>query len=136
MATVYGPGTYYIKLNDSGKPSLFGPDRTTPIDDPQFETSGNASFFFQIFDTGLMAFNPERPVTWKELESKPLGNSYHIVKGMGILILNVTPPLMAPVSTTYHFTLHLDVGDVHEVLWTADGSLPLDPTVIENPPNG
>jgi hypothetical protein len=134
MANIYRPGTYTIKLNASGQPSLYAAGGTAPLDDPQFESSGNTSFFFQILDRSLIAFDEERPITWGELESEPLGNCHHIVKELSLLILNVTPSALMPDSTTYHFTLNLNVGDNSDVLWTADGSRPLDPTIVEKPP--
>lgn len=140
MITVCDPGTYTIKLNDCGKPSLYGANGTTPIDDPQFESSGNASFFFQILERSLISFDPERPITWGELgwAPEPPGNSHHVVTEVSTLILNVTPAMtsMMPVSTRYHFTLHFNVGGRSDVLWKSDGSKPLDPTIVENPPNG
>jgi len=138
MANNYGPGTYTIKLNDCGKPSLYAPGRAEPLDDPQFESFGNSSFFFQILDP-IITFAEEQPITWGELESEPepRGNCHQTVKELGILILNVMPsPALKPISPTYHFVLHLNVGGIPDVLWTADGSRPLDPTIVENPPNG
>jgi hypothetical protein len=52
------------------------------------------------------------------------------------LILNVTPATMMFVVTKHHFILRLNVGDIYDVLWKSDGSEPLDPTIVENPPNG
>ena len=133
MDTVYGPGTYVIRLNGCGKPSLYTFDGATPIDDPRFESSGNASFFFQIQDSSLR-FDESRPITWSELESEPIGNYHHVMKEVNILILNITPPVVLPESLTYHFKLHLNLGELDEVLWSHDGEFIVDPTIIEKPP--
>ncbi len=133
----YGPGTYFIKINASGHPSLYTPDGT-PIDDPQFESSGNASFFFSLGLDESISFAQD-PLTWRDVEgnlmSEPFGNGHRIVEEVRLLILNVTPPALMPVSVpSYHFTLHLNVGGLSDVLWASDGSQPLDPTIIEKAP--
>jgi hypothetical protein len=133
----YGPGTYFIKLNASGHPGMYAPDGM-PIDDPRFESSGNASFFFSLGLDESVAFS-EDPMTWRDADgnmmSEPFGNGHRVMEEVRVLILNVTPPVVMPASLpSYHFTLHLNVGDASDVLWASDGSRPLDPTIIEKPP--
>jgi hypothetical protein len=135
MKTVYGPGSYAIKLNGSGKPSLYTDGGTTPLDDPTFHTIGNARLVFAILDTSeipdaLIFSDP--PMTWGDKEN-PLGNS-HAVEGKTTLTLNVRPPAGAPLTATYHFKLHLDLGGLRHDLWSHDGKRRVDPTIIEKPP--
>lgn len=139
MNATLGPGTYHIKLNDSGKPSLYMSDGTH-LDDPTFETIGDASIAFEILNISdipdSLIFS-ETPITWSdgaEPLGVPIGNSHH--REGNTLTLDVRPPVKEPVTVTYHFTLHLNLGDIPEVLWASDGSRPLDPTIVENPPNG
>jgi len=136
----YGPGTYLIKLNGSCQPSLYTFDGK-PIDDPRFESFGNASFFFSLAYVTSLAFSQE-PMTWHDGDNnrlpEPFGNGHRLVEEVKVLILNVTPPIMdLGEPQHHHFTLHLNVGGIHDhddVLWMSDGSRPLDPTIIEKPP--
>jgi hypothetical protein len=136
MSELYGPDTYVIQLNASGTPSLYTFDGTPTADDPQFQTAGNASFFFQIFDSRI-TFD-EEPITWWDLTGsrmpEPGGNGHSVAKDVKVLTLNVTPPPASEVIPTYHFKLHVKVDDSSEVLWTSDGSRAVDPTIIEKPP--
>jgi hypothetical protein len=133
MHATLGPGTYTIKLNDFGKPSLYTSDGTR-LDDPTFETKGAARIAFEILNISeipdSLVFS-EHPVTWSD-GVEPFGNSHHLEGNT--LTLNVHPPVTEPLTVTYHFKLHLNLGDISEVLWSSDGSRPLDPTIIEKPP--
>jgi hypothetical protein len=135
MNTVYGPGSYVIKLNGSGKPSLYTDGGTTPLDDPTFHTIGDARLVFTILATSEIAdalIFSDPPLTWGDQE-KPLGNS-HEVEGKTKLTLSVRPPAGAPLTVTYHFKLHLDLGGFSHELWSHDGKRRVDPTIIEKPP--
>lgn len=133
----YGPGTYFIKRNAAGTPSLYTQDGS-PIDDPRFESAGNSSFFFSIDRDESIAFD-RRPIAWRDFAAnaipEPYGNSHSVVDRK-VLVLNVIPPVLLPVpQITYFFTLRLNVGDSPSVLWASDGSRVVDPTIVENPPN-
>jgi hypothetical protein len=137
MNATLGPGTYIIKLNDFGKPSLYTSEGAH-LDHPRFETTGDSRFHFEILNVSdipdSLIFS-EPPISWSDGEEPlgtPLGNSHH-VEG-NILTLDVRLPVLDPLTVTYHFTLYLNRGDITEVLWTSDGVRPLDPTIIEKPP--
>jgi len=135
MNTLYGPGTYAIKLNGSGKPSLYTSGGTTPLDDPTFHTIGNANLVFDVLATSEISdalIFSDPPITWRE-KVEPAGNS-HEVEGKTKLTLNVRPPAGSPLTATYHFKLHLDLGGFRHELWSHDGKRRVDPTIIEKPP--
>ena len=137
MNAPLGPGTYTIKLNDFGKPSLYTSEGTH-LDHPRFETTGDGRLRFEILNPSDISDSlifSEPPISWSDGEEPlgtPLGNS-HRVEG-NILTLDVHPPILDPLAVTYHFTLLLNRGNISEVLWAHDGSRPLDPTIIEKPP--
>ena len=136
MSETYGPDTYVIQLNASETPSLYTFDGTPTAGDPQFQAAGNASFFFQVFDSRITF--AEEPITWWDPTGsrmpEPGGNGHSVAKDVKVLTLNVTPLPASEVIPTYHFKLHVMVDDRPEVLWTSDGSRVVDPTIIEKPP--
>jgi hypothetical protein len=137
MSEPYGPGTYAIQLNASGTPSLYTLDGTPIADDPQFQTTGNASLFFQIFDSRI-AFD-EEPIVWHDDLScdrlpQPAGNGHVVDETSKVLALNVIPSPLALVIPTYRFKLRVKVDGNPEQLRTPDGSRVVDPTIIEKPP--
>jgi hypothetical protein len=137
MSDLYGPGTYVIQLNGSDTPSLYKLDGTPLDGDPQFQTTGNASLFFQIFDARI-AFD-EEPIIWQDDLAgdrlpQPAGNGHVVDETSKVLALNVIPSPLALVIPTYHFKLRVKVDDKPELLRTPDGSRVVDPTIIERPP--
>jgi hypothetical protein len=136
MARIYGPGRYTIKLSDAQKPSLYASDGTTPIDHPTFQTFGEGRLVFKIEDLSEiedpLSFE-ETPITWSEPE--PPGNTLRL-EGKTSLTLDVCHPAAWKEAQEYHFKLHLTRGGIDQKLWTHDGTVVVDPTIVENPPNG
>ena len=129
-----GPGTYHVRRNASGKPSLYT-SGGTPIQDPSFETIGAATLIFKIEDDNKNGYVfSATPLTW-EAET-PAGNRVVRDPNNVLLTLSVTsPPPEAP-AKTYHFLLRFNSGEIPDVLWSHDGGTVLDPTIIEKPPEG
>jgi hypothetical protein len=140
METFYDPGFYTVKLNESQRPSLYQADGTTPLDDhPAFRSVGKASFVFQVLeatadDACEPLFFSDPPILWGDLQH-PIGNR-HRMEQKTLLTLDVDPPDSMPVTTTYHFTLQLNHGGIDDVLWSHDGTVVVDPTIVEKPPEG
>lgn len=141
MSTKYLPGTYTIKPNGSGQPSLYEGDGTTPLDDPDpsffAQAQGNTiplTFFFQIQDSVPLLFSQQNPITWKDLVPP---SSVQVSSSRTIMTLNVTPAK----EVTHHFQLNFEPQQANsqsvreEVLWSHDSTVILDPTIVENPPN-
>jgi len=126
-----GPGTYQVRINAVGKPSLF--DGETPLDDPTFETTGTTAIKFEIEDpTGILDFTLI-PITWRGLAAdiNPPDN-VPVLDGKRLTLeVNVGP---GQPERTLVFTLHFNRGDIGDVLWTHDGKAVVDPTIVEKPP--
>jgi hypothetical protein len=129
-----GPGTYLVRRNANGKPSLYTSDGT-PIQNPIFQTIGDAVLTFEIENDNNLRDGfifTASPLSWSD-GAEPIGNQF-VRNGNTSLVLNVRPPLAQRLTVTYHFQLHFNSGEIEDVLWSDDGGTVLDPTIIEKPP--
>jgi hypothetical protein len=136
MSITFGPGTYFIELNENDKPILLT-HSGIPLEDPEFRAVAGqeSSFTFEIKaqDNERLFTFAELPITWTGRDGQPMKQppSIYIVA----VTITVNPPSPLRFEKRFPFDLRFDVGESSEGLWSADGTKPLDPTIVENPPS-
>ena len=132
MSQLLGQGRYYVKvINDCEKPTLHREAEGPALDDAMLlaEAGRLSTFIFEILslDSPPLIHFAQTPITWNHGEPSGL----HPLENDGTtLTLKITPGEIT-ICQESPFELCFDNG---AVLWSASGVGPLDPTIIEKPP--
>lgn len=132
MRQLLGQGRYFVKVtNDREKPTLHREPDGPALDDARFLAPAGT---LSTFDFEILNLDPlpivhfaRPPITWRN--GDPAGLQPPEVCD-GTLTLKIAPGVIT-IDQELHFDLCFDNG---AVLWSAQGVRPLDPTIIEKPP--
>lgn len=132
------PGTYLIEFND-GTPSLHTGQGTLLQDHSFRAPAGNDQIFiFAIQDPQIHYSQPPgpEPIAWFNIAVEPIERPADIEPSFSVdrmvLTLHVDPPPDLAFDLVFRFKLFFDNG---LSLGPDDGVKPLDPTIIEKPPD-
>ena len=132
MSHLLGQGHYFVKItNDQRKPTLHREPEGPALDDARFLAVAGvlSTFSFEILNLDappIVHFAPT-PVTW----SNEPASGLQPPEVVGVTLTLKIAPGMITIDQEFHFDLCFDNG---AMLWSADGLRPLDPTIIEKPP--